>query len=225
MEYWPCESPMSRAEKNSRCLPKYTLKARCENKKGSHAHVTSWLSEPPVGIEPTTYWLQVSCSTSWAKEAFWVEFSGKNQPKKQKWGAKIKVVSFFANKSHETVRRYLSCSFSWCRWSLATFIFSLNSSRYFSALSVCLKNSRLFLHKAMSFSTLLIFFRIACSFWYIFLSAWGSPLIENQMPLLLEKPNCQRSLADQRSAAAFKGRLPDSPPSRLRLARFSEWES
>ena len=28
------------------------------------------------------------------------------------------------------------------------------------------------------------------------------PLIENQMPLLLEKPNCQRSPADQRSAAA-----------------------
>ena len=27
-------------------------------------------------------------------------------------------------------------------------------------------------------------------------------LIENQMPLLLEKPNCQRSKANQRSAAA-----------------------
>ena len=26
--------------------------------------------EPPAGIEPATYWLQVSCSTSWAKEAF-----------------------------------------------------------------------------------------------------------------------------------------------------------
>ena len=28
------------------------------------------LKEPPIGIEPMTYWLQVSCSTSWAKEAF-----------------------------------------------------------------------------------------------------------------------------------------------------------
>ena len=27
------------------------------------------VSEPPAGIEPATYWLQVSCSTSWAKEA------------------------------------------------------------------------------------------------------------------------------------------------------------
>ena len=27
-------------------------------------------TEPPIGIEPMTYWLQVSCSTSWAKEAF-----------------------------------------------------------------------------------------------------------------------------------------------------------
>ena len=26
--------------------------------------------EPLVGIEPTTYWLQISCSTSWAKVAF-----------------------------------------------------------------------------------------------------------------------------------------------------------
>ena len=26
--------------------------------------------EPPIGIEPMTYWLQVSCSTSWAKEAY-----------------------------------------------------------------------------------------------------------------------------------------------------------
>lgn len=26
-------------------------------------------SEPLVGIEPTTYWLQISCSTSWAKVA------------------------------------------------------------------------------------------------------------------------------------------------------------
>ena len=25
--------------------------------------------EPPVGIEPTTYWLQINCSTSWAMEA------------------------------------------------------------------------------------------------------------------------------------------------------------
>ena len=29
--------------------------------------------EPPVGIEPTTYWLQVSCSTSWAMVAFKVK--------------------------------------------------------------------------------------------------------------------------------------------------------
>ena len=27
-------------------------------------------NEPLVGIEPTTYWLQISCSTSWAKVAF-----------------------------------------------------------------------------------------------------------------------------------------------------------
>ena len=27
------------------------------------------LTEPLVGIEPTTYWLQISCSTSWAKVA------------------------------------------------------------------------------------------------------------------------------------------------------------
>ena len=27
-------------------------------------------TEPPIGIEPMTYWLQVSCSTSWAKEAY-----------------------------------------------------------------------------------------------------------------------------------------------------------
>ena len=26
--------------------------------------------EPSIGIEPMTYWLQVSCSTSWAKEAY-----------------------------------------------------------------------------------------------------------------------------------------------------------
>ena len=25
--------------------------------------------EPPIGIEPMTYWLQISCSTCWAKEA------------------------------------------------------------------------------------------------------------------------------------------------------------
>ena len=29
-------------------------------------------SEPLVGIEPTTYWLQISCSTSWAKVAFYI---------------------------------------------------------------------------------------------------------------------------------------------------------
>ena len=31
---------------------------------------TENLFEPPAGIEPTTYWLQISRSTSWAKEAF-----------------------------------------------------------------------------------------------------------------------------------------------------------
>ena len=39
-------------------------------------------------------------------------------------------------------------------------------------------------------------------------------LIENQMPLLLEKPNCQRSKANQRSAAAALDRV-----FRLYLAR------
>ena len=38
----------------------------------------SW--EPPVGIKPTTYWLQVSCSISWAMEAF---------------NAQIKQISFY----------------------------------------------------------------------------------------------------------------------------------
>ena len=32
-------------------------------------------SEPLVGIEPTTYWLQISCSTSWAKVAFIIQMS------------------------------------------------------------------------------------------------------------------------------------------------------
>lgn len=26
---------------------------------------------PSIGLEPTTYWLQVSCSTNWAKTAWW----------------------------------------------------------------------------------------------------------------------------------------------------------
>ena len=29
------------------------------------------LPEPLVGVEPTTYWLQISCSTNWAKVAYW----------------------------------------------------------------------------------------------------------------------------------------------------------
>ena len=33
-------------------------------------HVWKFKKEPLIGIEPMTYWLQVSCSTSWAKEAF-----------------------------------------------------------------------------------------------------------------------------------------------------------
>ena len=45
--------------------------------------------EPPVGIEPTTYWLQISCSTSWAKEAIvWVGVSSHTR---------LKVSSFFYN--------------------------------------------------------------------------------------------------------------------------------
>ena len=34
------------------------------------SHSAIYPSEPLVGIEPTTYWLQISCSTSWAKVAF-----------------------------------------------------------------------------------------------------------------------------------------------------------
>ena len=41
-----------------------------KKKRQSQLNVTAWFSEPPAGIEPATYWLQVSCSTSWAKEAF-----------------------------------------------------------------------------------------------------------------------------------------------------------
>ena len=33
-------------------------------------HRISEKTEPPIGIEPMTYWLQVSRSTSWAKEAY-----------------------------------------------------------------------------------------------------------------------------------------------------------
>ena len=29
-----------------------------------------WIAEPLVGVEPTTYWLQISCSTNWAKVAY-----------------------------------------------------------------------------------------------------------------------------------------------------------
>ena len=36
------------------------------------------LPEPLVGVEPTTYWLQISCSTNWAKVAYlsknWYQF-------------------------------------------------------------------------------------------------------------------------------------------------------
>ena len=42
----------------------------------SPSHLTALESpqilEPPAGIEPATYWLQVSCSTSWAKEAYFL---------------------------------------------------------------------------------------------------------------------------------------------------------
>ena len=28
--------------------------------------------EPPIGIEPTTYWLQINCSTKWATAAGYI---------------------------------------------------------------------------------------------------------------------------------------------------------
>ena len=31
-----------------------------------------WIMVPKAGLEPATYWLQVSCSTSWAISAWWL---------------------------------------------------------------------------------------------------------------------------------------------------------
>ena len=35
---------------------------------------------PAIGVEPTTYWLQVSCSTNWATPAYMVEDDGLEPP-------------------------------------------------------------------------------------------------------------------------------------------------
>src|SRR5690606_19248360 len=76
----------------------------------------------------------------------------------------------------QAVLRIRNCCFNWLRWSLADWIFSLNSSLYFSAFCERPKNSRLLRQTAMSFSTLVIFLRMANSFWNNFLSALGSLL-------------------------------------------------
>ena len=34
--------------------------------------ITTIIIEPLAGIEPATYWLQISCSTSWAKVAYFL---------------------------------------------------------------------------------------------------------------------------------------------------------
>ena len=41
-----------------------------KQKKELHSCNSFFHYEPLAGIEPATYWLQVSCSTSWAKEAY-----------------------------------------------------------------------------------------------------------------------------------------------------------
>ena len=34
---------------------------------------------PTIGLEPTTYWLQISCSANWAKSALWWRLTGSNR--------------------------------------------------------------------------------------------------------------------------------------------------
>ncbi len=56
----------------------------------SLSSLAAWVSpqlEPPVGIEPTTGWLQISCSTSWAKVAFYLRKSAKT----------LEIISFRLN--------------------------------------------------------------------------------------------------------------------------------
>ena len=48
----------------------------------SHFATSPYKMVPTIGIEPTTYWLQINCSANWAKSAFrkkWWRLTGSNR--------------------------------------------------------------------------------------------------------------------------------------------------
>ena len=53
---------------------------------------------PTAGIEPATYWLQVSCSTNWAKSAIYIIKVNPNAPITTNAWAFSKLNIFFINK-------------------------------------------------------------------------------------------------------------------------------
>ena len=66
--------------------PLFEFKRR-KAKNERHASRTSHFLAPPVGLEPTTPWLTVRCSTDWAKEEY------RSSIGKNRWGIKTNTAN------------------------------------------------------------------------------------------------------------------------------------
>ena len=75
-----------------------------------HLATCPFSTEPLVGIEPTTYWLQISCSTSWAKVAdFNPPFHGWINPLCTSFPAGQAIKNYPQNFGKAKVREFNNC--------------------------------------------------------------------------------------------------------------------